>query len=305
MLPLWQLIKLHRQRITATTFLLLAVFLLFIVRADSPAMHALKGGVVHVMGGIQQILLSPVEAFRAASVRLAELQRLDDDNQKLRRQVETLLPAQVALQEALKENHRLRQLLSMPVDPRYSYLAARVVGDSSSAFSRALLVNAGKQEKVMIDTPAVSPRGLVGRVVTVGKKRATVLTLQDINSHIPVMVQRSRMRAVAAGRNSALLKLLYVPKEGDIQVGDLLITSGTGGIFPKGITVGRVSALAIRGSGLFREAFVRPQVQMDLLEEVRLMLPVAGAHQAQGAVSSSAELNSAGQRVQAAGEPTP
>ncbi|MEG3640209.1 rod shape-determining protein MreC [Magnetococcus sp. PR-3] len=274
MLPLWSFIRLHRQRLTAATFLLLAVFLLFVLRADSPGMQTFKGSVANLMGGVQRLLLSPVEATRAANQRLQELGRLDEENRRLKRQVSNLGPMRLQLDETLKENRRLRQILRMPVEPSYTYTVARVVGDSSSAFSRVLLVNAGAEEKVRPDTPAVSPAGVVGRVVAVGTRRSTVLTLQDINSRVPVQVQRSRLRAVVAGRNDQTLDLRFVVKGGDIHVGDLLITSGTGGVFPRGIGVARVTALNLNVDGLFIQAKARSLVDLDRLEELRLMLPV-------------------------------
>ncbi|ABK43924.1 rod shape-determining protein MreC [Magnetococcus marinus MC-1] len=277
MLPLWSLIRLHRQRLTAATFLLLAVFLLFVLRADSPGVLAFKGVLANLLGGMQRLVLSPVEATRAAGQRLQELGHLDEENLRLKRLLANVGPMQLQLDEALKENRRLRQILRMSVDPHYTYTVARVVGDSSSAFSRVLLVNAGAQEKVRPDTPAVSPAGVVGRVVAVGTRRSTVLTLHDINSRVPVQVQRSRLRAMVAGTNSSTLELRFVVKGGDILVGDLLITSGTGGVFPKGVGVARVTSLNPNADGLFMQATARALVDLDRLEELRLMLPVVDA----------------------------
>jgi rod shape-determining protein MreC len=99
------------------------------------------------------------------------------------------------------------------------------------------------------------------------------LTLQDLNSRVPVLVQRSRVRGMVTGNNGPMLGLEFIPKDVDIALDDLLLTSGTGGVFPKGLVVGRIVSISPKGDGLFQAVVVRPAVDASRAEEVRLLLP--------------------------------
>ena len=110
-------------------------------------------------------------------------------------------------------------------------------------FVRSLLVLAGKSDGVIKGQAAVTGQGLVGRVTAVGERASRVLLVTDINSRIPVRVDRTRERAVLAGNNSSSPSLIYLPPETGVQVGDRIVTSGHGGVFPKGIPVGIVTVV--------------------------------------------------------------
>ncbi len=184
----------------------------------------------------------------------------------------------VRLDELAMENQRLRLLLGMRPSQSPQELVARIIGNSSSAFARSFLIDAGQDDGVNVDTivlgiSAKAGGGLLGRIVQASPHSALILALPDFNSRIPVMIQRSRIRAIVSGRNKPLLEMEFVPKGADIRPGDLVITSGIGGIFPKGIPVGRIHAIAAtEETGMFHLISVKPLVDFDRVEEVRLLL---------------------------------
>ncbi|MBF0340928.1 MAG: rod shape-determining protein MreC, partial [Magnetococcales bacterium] len=237
--------------------------------------HGVREALIQVTGTAQALITRPVATVERFQSRLTELSQLDRENRQYKAELERLRPLGVRLEELEKENQRLKSLLQMRPDPNFHALAVRVVGDSSSAFARSFIVNVGRQDGVIVNAPVTVPDGLVGRVVRASESASLVLSMLDLNSRVPVLIQRSRVKAVAAGQNDTQLSLEYLPKDADVVVGDLVVTSGTGGIFPKGLVVGKVVSLEAGEDGLFREAMVQPMVDFDRIEEAHLLLPQA------------------------------
>jgi rod shape-determining protein MreC len=273
MVELFALLKQYRNGMVAVLMLVVALVLMLSLRSHEPGQKDLINDLMlDAVGPIQRVVLSPLVAYRQTQARISELKQLDNENREMKAELRRLRPLGSRLKELLLENRRLHRLLNIPVDPAYLRIATRVVGDSSSAFARSLLINAGRVDGVVVNSIVVVPEGLVGRVVRVGSHTSLVLTLLDLNSRIPVLVQRTRERGIAAGFNGHRLQLEFVSKLADIQVGDMIVTSGTGEGFPKGLVVGRVAALTSGGSGLFRQVTVMPVVDFNRAEEVMLLL---------------------------------
>ncbi|MEO5345371.1 MAG: rod shape-determining protein MreC [Magnetococcus sp. YQC-9] len=263
----------YRQALSVFFTLVVAFFLLLMAGGTVGDRHGIREALLQVAGTAQALITRPVSTIEGFQARLSELSRLDRENRQYKAELERLRPLGVRLEELEKENHRLKSLLQMRPDPDFQALAVRVVGDSSSAFARSFIVNAGRQDGVIVNAPVTVPAGLVGRVVRASANASLVLSLLDLNSRVPVLIQRSRVKAVCAGQNDNQMTLEYLPKDADVVVGDVVVTSGTGGIFPKGLVVGKVVSLEPGEEGLFREAMVHPTVDFDRIEETHLLLP--------------------------------
>jgi len=149
-------------------------------------------------------------------------------------------------QAALKlasENAQLRGLLKLTPEPTATYLTARVVANSGGAYVRSLMVYAGSENGVARGQAAVTGDGLVGRVSEVGSRAARVLLVTDLNSRVPVIVEGSQQRGLLAGDNSERPYLRYLDTGAAIRIGDRIVTSGQGGVFPPGLPVGVVASL--------------------------------------------------------------
>ncbi|NGZ04735.1 MAG: rod shape-determining protein MreC [Magnetococcales bacterium] len=278
------LIKEYRNAISVFITLTTAMVLLLMAGVTHTGDRlGMREAVLQLSGMVQSLLARPVVTVERFQDRLTELSRLDRENRQFKAEVERLRPMGIRLEELEQENQRLRALLQMRPDPAFRALAVRVVGDSSSAFARSFILNAGRQDGVIVNAPVTVPEGLVGRVVRASGNASLVISLLDLNSRIPVLVQRSRVKAVAAGQNGHRLHLEYLPKDADVVVGDLVVTSGTGGIFPKGLAVGKVTALESGKDGLFRAAQIQPMVDFDRIEEAHLLLPLATGTRSEGA----------------------
>ncbi|MBF0187213.1 MAG: rod shape-determining protein MreC [Magnetococcales bacterium] len=267
------LLKQYRSELTAVILLMVAVFLMLAVRTGTVTMHSVRGVIIDMVSPIQSLILSPRDAFYGARSWWTGIENLTLENQALRLQLQTLKAERIRTQSLAQENLRLRNLLNMPPKPGFIRLSARVRGESSSAFARSIILDAGTIDGLRRELAVVTPDGLVGRVAHVSQHGALVLTLLDINSRVPVLIQRSRVRGIIAGNNGSSLQMTYVAKGTDVAVEDMIVTSGTGGIFPKGLLVGRVAAIDRGGIDLYQKVTVKPAVRFELLEEVSLLVP--------------------------------
>ena len=134
----------------------------------------------------------------------------------------------------------LRGLANFREGPEASFITARIVGDSVSAYVRGALLNVGRKVGVASGQAVVTGEGLAGRIAEVGDNSSRVLFVTDVNSRLPVLIERTRERAILAGDNSSQLRLTLLQSLQGVQRGDRIITSGHGGSFPVGIPVGEV-----------------------------------------------------------------
>jgi rod shape-determining protein MreC len=151
-----------------------------------------------------------------------------------------------------------------------SFTAARVIGDSGGVFVRSVLINAGKADRIEKGDAVVNGEGLIGRVAEAGRRSGRVLLISDLNSRIPVVAEKSRIRAILAGDNSPSPKLAFLSPNARLDVGDRIVTSGHGGVFPAGLPVGRIASVA---DGVIR---VEPFADFHRLEYVRIITEYPG-----------------------------
>lgn len=162
------------------------------------------------------------------------------ENRRLKKEMVVL---QQQADEAVRlkdENERLRAMLGVRTDPPIDMVTARVVADSRGPLANYRLANAGSEKGVVVGFPVLSERGLVGRVVGVSRGASKVLLLTDAASKTPVMVDRTNARAILTGDGGPNPKLEYLRGREPIREGDRVLTSGDGGVLPRGLPVGRV-----------------------------------------------------------------
>lgn len=250
----------------AYVFLLAAALgILLLGRADPQIFQRARTAVTDITAPVLDALSRPAVTISHLVAEARELARLREENIILRAENERLLKWQNAARTLLAENRQLHELLNFTPTQDATSVTARVIGDSGGAFVRSLLVNAGRGDGVSKGNAALSGKGLLGRVAEVGERSARVLLINDLNSRIPVVIERSRERAILAGDNSVTPRLLYLPVTTSVQVGDRVVTSGHGGAFPVGLPVGVVSAISDEG------VRVTPFADATNIEYVRLM----------------------------------
>ena len=197
---------------------------------------------------------------------------LEKENQALKRELQELKLQVNRYQEADLANQRLRALLNFKKSIATPLLPAQLVAFDPSGWFQTILIDKGRDDGVVRDMAVVSAEGLVGRVIGVSNHHAKVLLILDGNSAVDAYIQRSRARGVLVGLGLELCLLKYVQRNEDVQVGDQVISSGMGGVFPKGLLVGTVQEVVRGSSGLFQRVEVDPAVNFGRLEEVLVVI---------------------------------
>jgi len=257
-------------RVLAQRFALLilvgaSIALMITAKGQHEAVERVRTAVMDVVAPVLDVLSRPAQAMNRATGRVSNLIFVYRENERLRDENERLRSWQTTARRLEQENASFRALLRARPEPGVTYVAGRVIGDSGGPWVRTLALNAGAADGVRKGSPVVTGDGLVGRIVETGARASRILLLTDLNSRVPVVVESSRYRAILEGDNTDTLKLSFVIPSDDVRVGDRIVTSGSGGLFPAGLPIGDVTAIK---DGT---AIVTPFVRFDRLEHVRVL----------------------------------
>jgi len=194
------------------------------------------------------------------------------DNLRMIQEIKKLNERVITAEEALLENQRLKRLLDMRGSIRESTVTALVIGEDMSSWFRSVTIDRGSSSGIREGMAVVAADGVVGQVVKVSSENSRVLLITDHASGISATVQRSRTRGVVKGRGEKGCSFEFATRDEDVQLGDRVITSGIGGLFPKGARIGEVSMVKRGEYGLFQTITIRPSVDFAHLEEVLVVL---------------------------------
>jgi rod shape-determining protein MreC len=195
------------------------------------------------------------------------------ENIRLREEARQLRIDALRVTEMAEENRRLRRLLALKEALPLATVSGEVIAREWGGWVRSLTVNRGRGDNVTRLTAAITPDGLVGRVVDVRPGASVVQVLTDPASAVGAHVVSSRTPGIVEGDPRGTLRLKYMARDGSgIQVGDLVVTSGAGGVVPRGIPIGHVRAIDDRGSALFHYALLEPAVDFSRLDALLLVV---------------------------------
>jgi len=192
-------------------------------------------------------------------------------NEDLLAENHRLQGALTGIEELRLSNQRLRRMLDFVEETQLRGVAAEVIAEDASSWFRTVVIDKGSEDGIREGMPVVVPEGVVGRVIRVSGGESRVLLITDASSAAAALVQRTRTRGVCRGEG-ALLNLDFALRQEDIAPGDKVITSGMGGVFPKGIAIGEVEEVEKGDFGLFQSVKVRPIADFSRLEEVLVLL---------------------------------
>ncbi len=207
--------------------------------------------------------------------RYVWLRGVERNARELSRTVNELRAENAELGHLRQENERLARLLAFARNhPEHRAVGARVIGTRMDPKGLQLVtIDRGSDEGIRKMMPVVTAGGVLGRVHTVAGRSADVLLLSDRNSSIAVRVERSRARANVRGQGApGPCRLEYALRSDDLAEGDELVTSGTDGVFPRGLAVGNVTRVKRAGHGLYQAAEVVPAVDVNRVEEVAVLV---------------------------------
>lgn len=199
------------------------------------------------------------------------LRQINHENEALKERVVALEQKLADYQEASIENLRLRRLLDFKSTIHAETIAAQVVLHDLTGWFQTLVVDKGFQDQVAQDMAVVNDEGVVGRILDVSDRYARVLLITDTSSSVDALIQRNRVRGVLSGKDANGCVLKYVRSNLDVQVGDLIISSGKDGVFPKGLRLGVVQGIFKDPVDLFQKIEVKPLVRLSALEELLII----------------------------------
>jgi rod shape-determining protein MreC len=230
------------------------------------------GAVLDVAAPVQKAVAVPIEAVRGTFSRYVALVDTKSENARLQAQVNALTEANLQLREALVASGRLQRIAEMRERYEIPMLPAELVGVDASPWFRSVLVDRGRDRGVRSGMPVISEQGLVGLITATSNRSAKATLMLDRQTAIDGVIQRSRARGIVRGAGSDELVLEFVARGSDVQVDDEVLTSGLGGVYPKGLMIGTVRSISDPGSRLLQTATIQPAVDFGRLEQVFVML---------------------------------
>ncbi len=266
----------HRNRMRVLVAgLFLSSFLLFQARVTGPHEQTwFDRALVFISAPVQKAVVWLLDGTVGLWTDYVWLVGVERDNERLRYRIEELERRLARQAEYEAENLRLRELVSMAGRlPGQRLVAARVVGLGTSPAAQVIRIDAGSDDGLEVGDAVMSGAGLVGRVSGVVGDYAQVQLVIDGRSAVDVVVQRTRSRGIVRGQGvDELCMLDHLVRTADVKKGDQVVTSGIGGLYPAGLTVGTVISVTSPQVGVFRKAEIEPAVDFEVLEEVLVVL---------------------------------
>lgn len=262
--------KLYKNR-SIIMIALLAIIIIVIMavtagnRTEMSGIESLTGSIIKPATGL---VMGLANFMRSTITNIAELGSLRETNKRLNQQIITL-KAQVRELEALRqENQRLREMLDFKNShSQFKLIGASIIGKDPNNIFSIFTVDKGLSNGVRKNMPVITSKGLVGQVMEVGDTWAKVLPICDQRSSVSIIINRTRDAGILKGSIDARL-IGQISPEAAVVEGDDVITSGMGGIYPKGLFIGKVSYISTESIQLLREIWVEPAVDFQKLEEV-------------------------------------
>jgi rod shape-determining protein MreC len=225
-----------------------------------------------ILSPLQSATSNLVHGFQDISLNLQEVDELQARNRELQELVDALLIENVRLREAEIENVTLRaQLEFKQANPTYELVSATVIGRDPNSLINALILDRGSDDGLEPGMPVVTSQGLVGRISEVTGPSSKVLLITDPSSSVNALIQSSRATGVVQGQLAGRPRMKYIPQDEEIDVGDIVLTSGLGGSFPNRIVIGQVVDVERRDIELFQSAEIRTSTPLESLEMVMII----------------------------------
>ncbi|MBB5516729.1 rod shape-determining protein MreC [Rubricella aquisinus] len=245
--------------------IILSVALFALWRIDNPRVERLRMAVADAVFPAFDWTSRPAATLTRMAEDFESYVRVYEENQELRREVQDLRGWREAAIQLEQRNARLRALNNVRLSPQMRFVTGEVLTDTGGPFSQSGLVNVGRRNGVQDGAAAMDGLGLVGRVSGVGEETSRIIYLTDINSRVPVVLQRTGQRAVVTGDNTGMPLVQFVEAPERVRPGDRVMTSGDGRVLPPDLLVGVV----VRDSE--NRLRVRPAAEYARLEFVRIL----------------------------------
>jgi len=256
-------------------FVFVAYVLLYVFSLNykKGQMSLLEKAVVETIGPIQKgvhHIFSYVGSFFDEYINLVGVKQ---ENEELKAKLSSLESELNNYREAYLANQRLRELLGLKKSlSQWPTLAAEVITWDPSGWFQTITIDKGFLDGIQIGMPVVNAKGVVGKITALSRHYARALLLIDPNFAIDSYIQRNRVYGIVSGYKNGMCRMQYVQQNQDVKEGDVVVTSGMAGYFPKGLPIGTITKIKINKAQLFQEIYVKPYVDFSKLEEVLVIL---------------------------------
>ena len=260
---------------TLWIWILLIGFALYMISSNSGLKRTWSPAdelIVEICAPFQKFIKNTVNITEDFWLNYFYLINVRRDNTELLKEIDRLRMENDRYVDLLTTYERLQELLQFNYTINWPVLAVSVIGRDPTGWFKSVIIDKGEGSGLKLNMPVVNAHGVVGRIVSVSSNYATVLLIIDQKSAVDCLVRRSREGAMIKGLSNEICKLDYVVKSSSIVPGDLVVTSGLGGIFPKGLPVGEVSYMKDIPGELFKHIEVKPAVDFSKLEEILVIL---------------------------------
>ncbi len=229
--------------------------------------------VLWVVSPVQSAITSTLDSIEEVYDHYFRLVDASKENEQLHTEVNTLKRENHILKEEVRRLNRISQLNEYQTPSSDKSIVATVVGKDATQWVKTVFIDKGTNEGVRENLAVVTNAGVVGHVIQAGPHSSKVLLLVDRRSAVDTLFRESRVPGVVVGLGVYTCEMKYVPITADVKAGDWVLSSGLGGVFPKGLVVGRVLSVAKSKQGLFQEIQIAPGADLSRLEEVLVLLP--------------------------------
>ena len=194
-------------------------------------------------------------------------------NERMKKEADLLRQKINSLRETALENARLKNILRFKQKSSYKVIAAAVIGRSPDSWSSIIIIDKGSSSGIRPGMAVITYLGLTGRVIETTESAGKIMLINDPDFGVSAVVQRSRQEGLVSGTLGNNLIMRYLPKDADIKVSDMIVTSGLTGKYIKGLLIGRVVEIGDEFSGLSRYCLIKPAVSLSNIEEVLIIIP--------------------------------
>jgi rod shape-determining protein MreC len=266
--------------ILAGILLLTVNLIMLAVTTRRPAASGLGRAMIAFVAPFQELATRAVKTIQDGWWNYFFLVSVSKENQRLLKELGASRQKIIQQSELELENQRLRELLGFKRSLPAPAIAAEIIGKDPSAWFKTVIIDKGSADGLRRGLPAVSSLGVVGQIIEVSARQSRLMLIIDRNSGADALVQRTRARGIVKGTSQDDCYLDYVLHADDVKVGDLVVSSGFDGVYPKGVLIGTVTAVDFKGGDFFKDVQITPAVDFDKLEEVLIILepPPAGVH---------------------------
>ncbi len=269
---MWEFLRTYKKHFL-TVMILLASFVFFSLHLkDKERESLIERTVLNLLSPAIKVTSRINDGATGIWNDYMDLVGVQKENKQLRETVKSLNSRLIESREAVLANERLKKILDLKNSLSVPSMTASVIGEDGTPWFKTILIDRGEKDGLREGMPVIAANGVIGQLVKVVANSSRVLLITDHASGVAGIIQRSRARGVVKGKGGGTCSLEFALADEDVKVGDNVITSGVGGVFPKGLNIGEVSMVKKGEYGIFQTIDVRPAVNLARLEEVLVLL---------------------------------